>query len=71
MELYGCVGYIASELCKYLHPLIATGDVVDVYVQCIKYRVDFLLKNRILSKNFHKDHTWGRLFKGGLVLTLG
>jgi hypothetical protein len=31
------VGYIASELCKYLHPLIATGDVVDVYVQCIKY----------------------------------
>ena len=35
------VGYIASELCKYLHPLIAAGDVVDVYVQCIKYRVDF------------------------------
>jgi hypothetical protein len=31
------VGYIASELCKYLHPLIGTGDVVDVYVQCIKY----------------------------------
>ena len=26
------VVYIASELCKY---------VVDVYVQCIKYRVDF------------------------------
>ena len=38
------VGYIASELCEYLHPLIAAGDVVDVtdvFVQCIKYRVDF------------------------------
>ena len=23
------VGYIASELCKYLHPLIATGDIID------------------------------------------
>ena len=63
------VGYIASELCKYLHPLIAAGDVVDVtdvFVQCIKYRVE----NRILSKDFHKD-TWGQLFKGGLALTLG
>jgi hypothetical protein len=27
------VGYIASELCKYLHPLIATGDILEVYVQ--------------------------------------
>ena len=36
------VGYIASELCKYLHPLIAAGDILDVYVQHIKYRVDFL-----------------------------
>jgi hypothetical protein len=24
-----------------LHPLIAAGDVVDVYVQHIKYRIDF------------------------------
>jgi hypothetical protein len=24
------------------HPLIAAGDVVDVYVQHIKYRVDFV-----------------------------
>ena len=30
----------------------------------------FLIKNRILSKDFHKD-TWDRLFKGGLALTLG
>ena len=35
------VGYIASELCKYLHPLIATGNILEVYVQHIKYRVDF------------------------------
>jgi hypothetical protein len=35
------VGYIASELCKYLHPLIAAGDILEVYVQHIKYRVDF------------------------------
>ena len=35
------VGYIASELCKYLHPLIANGDIMDVFVQHIKYRVDF------------------------------
>jgi hypothetical protein len=43
MELDGpmLVIYIASELCKYLHPLIAARDVVDVYVQHIKYRVDF------------------------------
>ena len=30
------------ELCKYLHPLIAAGDILEVYVQHIKYRVDFL-----------------------------
>ena len=35
------VGYIASELCKYLHPLMVTGDIIDVCVQHIKYRVDF------------------------------
>jgi hypothetical protein len=35
------VGYIASELCTYLHPLIAAGDILEVYVQHIKYRVDF------------------------------
>jgi hypothetical protein len=35
------VTYIASELCNYPHPLIAARDVVDVYVQHIKYRVDF------------------------------
>ncbi len=23
------VGYIASELCKYLHPLMATEDIID------------------------------------------
>ena len=33
--------YISSELCKYLHSLNAARDVVDVYVQLIKYRVDF------------------------------
>ena len=32
---------IASELCEYLHPLIAAGDILEVYVQHIKYRVDF------------------------------
>jgi hypothetical protein len=42
---------IASELCEYLHPLIA-ADILEVYVQHIKYRVEFL--NRILSKNFIK-----------------
>jgi hypothetical protein len=36
-----CWLYIASELCKYLHTLIAATDVVDVYVQHIKCRVDF------------------------------
>ena len=36
------IGYIASQLCEYLHPLIATGDILEVYVQHIKYRVDFL-----------------------------
>jgi hypothetical protein len=35
------VGYIASELCEYLHPLITAGDILEVYVQHIKYRVDF------------------------------
>jgi hypothetical protein len=42
---YGIVwthdGYIASELCEYLHPLIAAGDILEVYVQHIKHRVDF------------------------------
>ena len=44
MELDGpmLVIYIASELCKYLHPLISARDLVDVYVQHMKYRVDFL-----------------------------
>ena len=27
------VGYIASELCEYLHPLIATRYILEVYVQ--------------------------------------
>ena len=31
-----CVGYVASELCKYLHTLIATGDILDVYIEHIK-----------------------------------
>ena len=35
------VGYIASELCEYLDPLIAARDILEVYVQHIKYRVDF------------------------------
>ena len=35
------VGYIASELCKYLHPLMNTGHIIDVYIEHIKYRVDF------------------------------
>jgi hypothetical protein len=26
---------------KYFHPLIAAGDILVVYVQPIKYRVDF------------------------------
>ena len=30
--------YITSELCKCLHPLMATGDIIDVNVQHIKYR---------------------------------
>jgi hypothetical protein len=45
------VGYISSELCEYFHPLIAAGDILEVYVQHIEYRVEF---NRILSKNFIK-----------------
>ena len=36
------VGYIASELCKYLHPLMASGDIIDVSIEHIKYRVEFL-----------------------------
>ena len=35
------VGYIASELCKYLHPLMAADNIIDVSVQHIRYRVDF------------------------------
>ena len=27
------VGYIASELCKYLHPLMVTGNIIDVCIQ--------------------------------------
>jgi hypothetical protein len=45
------VGYIASELCKYLHPLIAAGDILEVYVQHIKYRVD-VFKIRFYPKIF-------------------
>ena len=50
---WACVSYIASELCKYLHPLIAIGDILDVYV---KYRVDFF-KIGFYPKNLHKS-TW-------------
>ena len=39
--------YIASELCKYLHPLISARDLMDVYVQHIKYRVDFIKQDFI------------------------
>ena len=49
------VCYIASELCKYLHPLIAAGDILEVYVQHIKYRVDFL-KIGFYPKFFIKRH---------------
>jgi hypothetical protein len=44
--------YIAFELCKYLHPLISARDLVDVYVQHIKYRVDFLIKIGFYPKHF-------------------
>lgn len=36
------VGYIAKELCYYLHPLLAADDIVNVYVEHIVFRVDFL-----------------------------
>jgi hypothetical protein len=49
------VCYIASALCKYLHPLIAAGDILEVYVQHIKYRVDFL-KIGFCPKFFIKRH---------------
>ena len=49
------VGYIASELCEYLHHLIAAGDILEVYVQHIKYRVEFLKWDFI--QKFHKA-TW-------------
>ena len=38
---YVNVGYIASELTKYLHPLITTGKIVDVSVKHIIFRVHF------------------------------
>ena len=46
------VGYIASEQCEYLHPLIAAGDILEIYVQHISIGLSF--SNRILSKNFIK-----------------
>ncbi|KXJ12616.1 hypothetical protein AC249_AIPGENE16378 [Exaiptasia diaphana] len=36
------VGYIASELTKYIHPLLASDRIVSVSVQHIKFRVYFL-----------------------------
>ena len=44
MDMYTCdVGYIASELCEYLHPLISAGDILEVYVRysIIKFWFDF------------------------------
>lgn len=35
------VGYITRELCKYLHSLIVAGDIVDVYIEHIVFRMDF------------------------------
>ena len=49
------IGYIASQLCKYLHPLIVTGDILEVCVQHIKYRVDFF-KIGFYQKIFIKQH---------------
>jgi hypothetical protein len=49
------IGYIASQLCEYLHPLIATGEILEVYVQHIKYRVDFF-KIGFYQKIFIKRH---------------
>ena len=48
------IGYIASQLCEYLHPLIATGDILrGLNAQHIKYRVDFF-KIGIYQKIFIK-----------------
>ena len=35
------VGYIARELTKYIHPLFDSGELIDVYVQHIIFRVSF------------------------------
>jgi hypothetical protein len=56
--MYTCdVGYIASELCEYLHPLIAAGDILEVYVQysIIKFWFDFF-KIGFYLKFFIKRH---------------
>ena len=52
------VGYIASELCKYLHPLIAAGDILEVYVQYIKYRVDFFKIGFYLKFFINRHGEW-------------
>ena len=36
------IGYIASELTKYIHPLFNSAQLIDVYVQHIIFRVSFL-----------------------------
>ena len=45
------VGYIASELCKYLHPVMTRGDIIDVDLQHIKYRVDFEWEPEVVRKS--------------------
>jgi hypothetical protein len=36
------VGYIASELTMYIHPLLLTGDIVNMSVEHIRFQVYFL-----------------------------
>ena len=38
---YYHAGYIASELTKYIHPLLANNKIVDVSVEHIELRVFF------------------------------
>jgi hypothetical protein len=53
------------ELCEYLHPLIAAGDILEVYVQHIKYMVDFFkigfyqnifIKRRVGDSSGKEEH---------------
>lgn len=52
------VGYIARELTRYSHPLLANGNIVTVNVKHIKFYIVYMRVGYYITINIAKKGQW-------------